>query len=157
MLIGCVSTTIVTQLYDLPSFLTGREFELFTFFLFSKKFIFWFLAGYNGLFSYFFGFLIAYHLMSTRKITSIVSVNWLILSQGRLTFIFIQFSFRWIILNGVLIYFAGAIILSPIVWTKVLQWPSVRWFEVLYASVSRAPFGLFYAFILINIYYGFCE
>lgn len=75
MLIGCASTTIVTQIYDLPSFLTGREFELFTFFLFSEKFIFWFLAGYNGLFSYFFGFLIAYHFLSTRRITSVVSFD----------------------------------------------------------------------------------
>ena len=132
------STAFTTYYFNLPSYLTGREIELFHFFLETKEFVWWFLSTNNGVFSYYFGFIIAYYCLTSKKISS-------------------PLTFRWIMINGALGGVAGGIFLAPFIWTEFFKWPAVRPVEILFAAFSRMPFGLFYAFLLFNIYYAFCE
>lgn len=72
MFFGVISQMVLFAIYDLPSFLTGREFDTVRFFMYDPKMIQWFTLPNNGMFPYFFGFLVAY-LCLTNEIKSPVS------------------------------------------------------------------------------------
>lgn len=81
MFFGVISQMILFAMYDLPSYLTGREFDIVRFFMYDEKMIPWFTATNNGMFPYFFGFLVAY-LCLTNEIKTPVSF----MVRYRLTF-----------------------------------------------------------------------
>lgn len=79
MFASSLSTSITTHFLQLPAYLVGREIELFHFFLFTKKFVWWFLSTNNGVFSYYFGFLTSYYCLTAKKISSPVGdFTWLV-------------------------------------------------------------------------------